>query len=246
LTSAAVEPTKTAQTADGSKTTDVVIASATSAPSGDMPGLGAASRLVSAQTVAPGLVSDEAPESDKTFGTELAAAASVAAAAPVAVPAPKPPEVARAATGAPIAVFISGKEKRIYVRHNFSPLFDAPIVIDHPEKRLGTHVFTAMEYLDDGSSFRWNVVSLPGEQLQTSRNTENGKKTAKAKPKGAVDPLPDPPPQTPQQALARIEIPQNAIDQISQLIVPGSSLIVSDRGLGEETGEGTNFIVITH
>jgi len=30
------------------------------------------------------------------------------------------------------------------------------------------------------------------------------------------------------------------------LIVPGSSLIVCDHGLGSETGEGTNFIVITH
>ena len=36
------------------------------------------------------------------------------------------------------------------------------------------------------------------------------------------------------------------IDQISHLIVPGSSLIVSDQGLGEETGEGTNFIIVTH
>jgi hypothetical protein len=36
------------------------------------------------------------------------------------------------------------------------------------------------------------------------------------------------------------------IARISELIVPGSSLIVSDEGLGEETGEGTNFIVVTH
>jgi hypothetical protein len=27
------------------------------------------------------------------------------------------------------------------------------------------------------------------------------------------------------------------------MMVPGSSLIVSDQGLGEETGEGTDFIV---
>jgi len=38
---------------------------------------------------------------------------------------------------------------------------------------------------------------------------------------------------------------QAAIDYISALVVPGSSLIVSDHGLGEETGEGTNFIVVT-
>jgi hypothetical protein len=51
------------------------------------------------------------------------------------------------------------------------------------------------------------------------------------------------PPQTPQQALARIEIPQDIIDRISDLIIPGSSLIISDQGLGGETGEGTDFIV---
>ena len=30
-----------------------------------------------------------------------------------------------------------------------------------------------------------------------------------------------------------------------QRMVPGSSLIVSDHGLGDETGEGTDFIVVT-
>jgi hypothetical protein len=35
------------------------------------------------------------------------------------------------------------------------------------------------------------------------------------------------------------------IDRISQLIVPGSSLVISDQGLGDETGEGTDFIVVT-
>jgi hypothetical protein len=34
------------------------------------------------------------------------------------------------------------------------------------------------------------------------------------------------------------------IDQISQLISPGSSLVISDQGLGPETGEGTDFIVV--
>ena len=55
-----------------------------------------------------------------------------------------------------------------------------------------------------------------------------------------------PPPESPEQALARIEIPQDAIDRISQMIVPGSSLTVSDQGLGDETGEGTNFVVVMH
>ena len=54
-----------------------------------------------------------------------------------------------------------------------------------------------------------------------------------------------PPPQTPEQVLARLDLPQDAIDFISQRMVPGSSLIVSDHGLGDETGEGTDFIVVT-
>jgi hypothetical protein len=33
-------------------------------------------------------------------------------------------------------------------------------------------------------------------------------------------------------------------EAISQMIVPGSSLIVSDQGLGDETGEGTDFVVV--
>jgi len=34
-------------------------------------------------------------------------------------------------------------------------------------------------------------------------------------------------------------------DAIAQMIIPGSSLIISDQGLGDETGEGTDFIVVT-
>jgi hypothetical protein len=51
--------------------------------------------------------------------------------------------------------------------------------------------------------------------------------------------------QSAKEALARIEIPQDIIDRISDLMVPGSSLVISDQGLGGETGEGTDFIVVT-
>ena len=40
-------------------------------------------------------------------------------------------------------------------------------------------------------------------------------------------------------------IPQDVIEQISSLMVPGSSLVVSDHGLGSETGTDTDFIVVT-
>ena len=60
-----------------------------------------------------------------------------------------------------VAVFISGKEKRIFVRHAFVPVFDMPIEIANPGKSLGTHTFTALEVVDGGERMRWNVISMP-------------------------------------------------------------------------------------
>lgn len=158
-------------------------------------------------------------------------------------PPPPKPAAVHAMANIPITIFISGKEKKLYVRQDFAPLFDAPVVIAQQEQRLGTYVFTALGYLDDHSTLQWNVIALPGER-KAARSSEHEKKSAGAK-HGAQRALDPPPPETPKQALARIEIPQETIDQISQLIVPGSSLIISDQGLGEETGEGTDFIVVT-
>ena len=53
------------------------------------------------------------------------------------------------------------------------------------------------------------------------------------------------PPQTAAQALDRIQIPQEAIDRIGEILAPGASLVISDQGLGPETGLGTDFIVLT-
>jgi hypothetical protein len=189
---------------------------------------------------------------DKLRGTAATPAVALenpAAAAPA--PAAKPTtlvDTGHATTQGPISIFVSRKEKKIYVRQNFSPLFYAPVTIDHPEQAFGTHVFTAMAYLDDGATFRWNVVSLPGEPPKAKRDADNGRHLARngRREEPAVKPVGElPPPQTPAEALARIDIPQDAIDRISALMVPGSSLVVSDQGLGEETGEGTDFIVVT-
>jgi hypothetical protein len=50
-------------------------------------------------------------------------------------------------------------------------------------------------------------------------------------------------PTTAAGALDRITIPQEALDRISELMSPGASLTISDKGLGSETGRGTDFIV---
>jgi L,D-transpeptidase catalytic domain len=162
---------------------------------------------------------------------------------------PMKPAQLGATSGGPIAIFVSRKESKIYVRQNFTPLFDAPVKIDDPSQPLGTHVFTAMDYLADHSSFRWTVVTIPppspkqAEHWKYVRDAWGRRKRVRGgEPQQATTAGPQ---DTPEEALARIQIPQDVINQISQLIVPGSSLVVSDQGLGPETGEGTDFIVVT-
>ena len=45
-------------------------------------------------------------------------------------------------------------------------------------------------------------------------------------------------------ALDRVEIPRDEVGRISQLLTPGSSLILSDYELSTETGDDTDFIVV--
>lgn len=164
-----------------------------------------------------------------------------------ATPVPPLPPIAPAflhASKSPISIFISRKTAKIYVRQDFEPLFSAPITIDNPAQPFGTFVFTALQYLPDRSGFVWNVVSLP--EREKPKPVSKSTKPKRRGEKAAKDVIEPPRRQSPEETLARIEIPQDAIERISQMIIPGSSLIISDQGLGEETGEGTNFVVVTH
>ena len=70
------------------------------------------------------------------------------------------------------------------------------------------------------------------------------KKSAKGK---HVEPAvaPTQPSSNAAEALERVTIPPEAIARISELMSPGASLVISDQGLGPETGKGTDFIVLT-
>jgi hypothetical protein len=45
-------------------------------------------------------------------------------------------------------------------------------------------------------------------------------------------------------ALDRITIPQETVERISELVLPGTSLIVSDEEAHKETGKQTDFVVL--
>ena len=53
------------------------------------------------------------------------------------------------------------------------------------------------------------------------------------------------PPASAAEALNRIQMPKEAVDRIGEILSPGSSLVISDEGLGRETGRYTEFIVLS-
>jgi hypothetical protein len=203
------------------------------------------SDAVTPQTAAPAVKSDQTTES---AGPGADAGASGVTAPPTS---PTPTDLAKAAAAkqTPISIFISRKRQRLYIRQDFEPLFDSAVAIAQPDAPLGTHVFTALEFTGpEHTILRWNVVSLPGEPPKHLRYVEEHRdrhghvRRREIEEERSSD---TPPPQGPAQVLARIEIPPEVTEAIAQMITPGSSLIISDQGLGDETGEGTDFVVVT-
>jgi L,D-transpeptidase catalytic domain len=147
-----------------------------------------------------------------------------------------------------VAVFVSRKEKKIFVRQGLVPLFDMPVVIEEPDQPLGVHVFTAMAVTDNGEGMRWNLFTVPNDTSASAEQRDGRRRSNREPPRPASNQKPTvhlKPPSTAAQALDRIEIPKEAIDRISELLIPGSSLVIADDGLGRETGRYTEFIVLT-
>jgi hypothetical protein len=122
----------------------------------------------------------------------------------------------------PVSIFISRATQKLYVRRNthkhgpdagtvFDASIELPVTIRDPEKRIGTHVFTAMAW--DGAGLRWSAVTI-----------DKGDEAA--------------------NALDRISIPQQVLDQIGPTVSPRSSIIVSDEPLSRETNYRTEFVAV--
>jgi lipoprotein-anchoring transpeptidase ErfK/SrfK len=147
-----------------------------------------------------------------------------------------------------VAVFISRKDGKLYVRQNFKPVFDMPVTIAASEKLLGTHVFTAEVDKSDPNALRWSVVSLPVTARNAQRIDEDERATRRRKVAGVVPVVSKPAPalntDSPAEALDRITVPPDVMAKIAEALTSGGSIIVSDQGINQgETGEGTDFIV---
>jgi len=145
-----------------------------------------------------------------------------------------------------IAVFISRKDGKLYVRQNFTPLFEVPVTIAPSERMLGTHVFTAEADKNDPNLLRWSVVSLPVTARNAVVKEEDERSSRRRKVAGGApaEAKPAPEPNSAAEALDRITVPPEAMARIAEALTTGGSIVVSDQGVNQsETGEGTDFIV---
>ncbi len=126
----------------------------------------------------------------------------------------------------PVSIYISRATQKLYVRRNthkpwpdggevFDSSIEVPVAIHHPDKPIGTHVFTAMARNDAGkdANLRWTAVTIDeGDDA-----------------KGALD---------------RVTIPRDVLDRIAPTALPRSSIIISDEPLSAETNYRTEFVAV--
>lgn len=140
----------------------------------------------------------------------------------------------------PVSVFISRKTGKLYIRQALQQIYEGDVVIRDPDQPMGTHTFTAVDYKPGGREMQWNVVSIEGRQPGEPEKSSGMNRH----PRNASVPSIPTDVVAATAALDRIEIPQETVERISELVLPGSSLIVSDEAAHKETGKQTDFIVL--
>ena len=98
-------------------------------------------------------------------------------------------------------------------------------------------VAVAAEFAE--GDLQWNLMTVPNDLSLPPSDPREARRKFKEPPVHLK------PASNAAEALNRIEMPKEAVERISELLIPGSSLVVSDEGLGRETGRYTEFIVLT-
>jgi uncharacterized membrane protein YgcG len=138
----------------------------------------------------------------------------------------------------PVSVLISRKTRRLYIRKNNSPIFEAPVLIRDADKPIGTFVWTALEP-DGADGMRWAMVSMYKNALNIEPNAmaKQGSAIARHGEGAPADRS------AAEAALKRLTLTDESIERISEVVLPGSSLIVTDEAPSIETGKDTDFVI---
>lgn len=139
----------------------------------------------------------------------------------------------------PVSVFVSLRNKRVYVRQGFEAVIDAPIQMNGTPRRFGTHVFTAMGYDGaDSNAFEWQLVTAQPPALRNSSSKKKSSRTMRL--------TEDMQRQFAAAALESFAFPEDVAGMLRELARPGASLIISDLALPtHENGKGTDFVILT-
>lgn len=153
-------------------------------------------------------------------------------------------KAAEALRNYPASVYISRKTGKLYVRQNQKPIFEAAVTFSDPDKPLGTHVYTALDYTGEAKTeLRWNTISIAPAGAKPDKRSRLEKLKTKAQA------VPEPVPAvraTPAAAIERVSMDDSVREQVEDLMKPGSSVIITDHGVSNETGQYTDFIVLTN
>ncbi len=125
----------------------------------------------------------------------------------------------------------------VYVRQDADDIYAAAIALKHPEQPLGAHLFLVTDFKPITGEAGWNATSLKTSARFLKRfvkgNNNAGEEASHLSPPSVG------------RALDRIEVPAHVRQRIEDLLTPGSSMIISDGGHTRETGQDTDFIVLT-
>lgn len=122
----------------------------------------------------------------------------------------------------------------VYVRQAGKPLFDTSIVLNAPEKPLGTHFLSALPSRSNPDEVEWFGATLADTAVISplTEITEVNVTGSRTRSIGAT--------------LGRIDMPDTLRERLAGLAVAGSSLVISDHGISRETLRGTDFVVLTN
>ncbi|MEZ5843119.1 MAG: L,D-transpeptidase family protein [Hyphomicrobiaceae bacterium] len=142
----------------------------------------------------------------------------------------------------PISIFVSARTGKVDIRQGFNIIHEAPFELAGGATALGTHVFTAVDTAGkrEAPTLRWSVVTAEtgGDAAERLARPNRGRKGREASA-----PVAAPTTDTPTAALERVKLGEETRQLIAELVRPGSSLIISDRGPSNETGKYTDVIV---
>lgn len=122
----------------------------------------------------------------------------------------------------------------LMVRQGFKPLFDAPVTIDTPTAALGTHFLQVQDIDPATGKGKWFAVTL--DNVLSKPTMER---------LGIVEDVEAAALNNASTVLDRITLSDDVRKRIDALLADGSSLSINDTGIGQDTGDGTDFITVT-